>query len=289
MSLVPNSEADTFLTCERRHYYAFGEKLQPRSYGAGLSRGIAGHSALEAFYASQKAGDAVSVSKNKMLAVIEGEILASVMKGNSDNTAVLTGLQKLLMEYVDTEEYYNQSQYEILSVEETFRFEDFPFKPDMIVRDRKTREVTLVDHKFLYNFYNGALAGMFPQLPKYMGALRELGFKVHKAEFNMLRHRNNAQVKFRKLPLDVPDKRIKQYQHEHTIASARIDTYKSLDIADWQDSLLRTANSFTCTHCPFATLCQTDLDGLPGRTLLVKSFFEPNTYGYSYLEDDLSA
>jgi hypothetical protein len=289
MSLVPNSEADTFLTCEMRHYYAFGEGLQPRSYGAGLSRGIAGHSALEAFYASQKSGDAVAVSKNKMLAVIEAEILESVKKGNSDNTQVLVDLQRLLIEYVDTDEYYNQSEYEILAVEETFRYEDFPFKPDMIVRHRKTREVTLVDHKFLYNFYNGAITNMFPQLPKYVGALRELGFKVHKAEFNMLRHRNNAQQKFRRLTLDIPDKRIKQYQHEHAIASARIDTYKSLGLSDWRESVLRTANSFTCTHCPFATLCQTDLDGLPGRNLLVKSFFEPNTYGYSYLEDDLSA
>ena len=289
MSLVPNSEADTFLTCERRHYYAFGEKLQPKSYGAGLSRGIAGHSALETFYASQKAGDAVSVSKNKMLTFMQSEILANIQSGNSDNTAVLTALQKLLIEYVDEGEYYDQKKYEILAVEETFLFEEFPFKPDMIVRDRKTREVTLVDHKFLYNFYNGSLASMFPQLPKYVGALRALGFKVHKAEFNMLRHRNNAQVKFRRLGIDVPVKRIQQYQHEHAIASSRIDTYKSLDLSDWQDSVLRTSNSFTCTHCPFSTLCQTDLDRLPGRVLLVKSFFEPNTYGYSYLEDDISA
>lgn len=285
MSLVPNSEADTFLTCEMRHYYAFGERLQPKSYGAGLSRGIAGHSALEVFYASQKAGDAFTVSKNKMLEFMQAEILAGIKKGNSDNTAVLVALQKLLLEYL---EFYGQEDREILSVEETFLFEEFPFKPDMIVRDKKTREVTLVDHKFLYNFYNGSLASMFPQIPKYVGALRALGFKVHKAEFNMLRHRNNAQVKFRRLSIDLPDKRIKQYQHEHAIASQRIDSYKSLLLSDWHDSVLRTANSFTCTHCPFSTLCQTDLDGLPGRNILVKSFFEPNTYGYSYLEDDLS-
>lgn len=285
MSLVSNSEADTFLTCERRHYYAFGESLQPKSYGAGLSRGIAGHSALEIYYTSQLAGDAVSVSQKLMMDFLENEILESIKAGNANNTAIITKLVQLLVDYV---EFYGKEDQDILAVEETFQFEGFPFKPDLIVRDRKTKEVTLRDHKFLYNFYNGGKASMFPQLPKYVGALRDLGFKVHKAEFNMLRHRVNAKEKFKRLPIEIPDNRIVQYKHEHAIATYRIESYKSLELDDWRDSILRTANSFTCDHCPFAPICQTDLDRLPGRKLLVKTFYEPNTYGYSYLEDDLS-
>ena len=40
-------------------------------------------------------------------------------------------------------------------------------------------------------------------------------------------------------------------------------------------------SSFNCQHCSFLSLCTTDINGYAGRDLLIRSMYEPNTYGYT--------
>ena len=286
---VSNSETDTFLVCERRHYYAFGEKLQRRRYGDGLMRGIIGHTALAMYYEPLKRIKPLQMdldmAKAAMVAYLDQEITKWALAGDSDLVELIAALRKRLLEYV---EYYQDEfdEWEILTVEHEFNYEDFPFKPDMVKRHRYTGEVRLVDHKYLYNFYQPGKVVVFPQLPKYVGALRDLGFRVDSAEYNMIRHRKDAVEKFKRMKVDIPEKRIETYQHEQEVATRRINSYKAMGVEEWEQNILRTANSFTCNNCPFIDLCVTDLDGLKGRDLLVRTDYEPNTYGYAEYETD---
>jgi len=275
--LVSNSETDTFNTCRRRHYYAFGEKLQPKSFGDGLSRGILGHKALEILHKVIQSGESTAFALREMNIWFNDELLKAIKNNDVQNTELLTVLKPLLNEYV---EFYERelNLYEYLAVEETFIFGLFPFTPDIVKRHKKTKQVIVEDHKFLYNFYNNVKT--FPQLPKYVWGLRSLGYPVHSASYDMIRYRNNAQLKFKRTDADLKPKKVEQYRHEQEKITHRINALKQLTLEEWEEDTVRTANSFTCPSCPFRVLCETDLEGLPGRNLLVKSFFEPNTYGY---------
>lgn len=275
--LVSNSETDTFNTCRRRHYYAFGEKLQPKVFGDGLSRGILGHKALEIFHKALQSGESTAFALREMNIWFNDTLLTAVKANDTQTTELIGVLKPLLAEYV---EYYERelNMWEYLAVEETFVYGLFPFTPDIVKRHKKTKEVIVEDHKFLYNFYNNTKT--FPQLPKYVWALRSLNYPVHGASYDMIRYRSNAQKKFDRKPADLKEKKIEQYRHEQEKITHRINALKQLTLEEWEEDTVRTANSFTCPSCPFRVLCETDLEGLPGRNLLVKSFFEPNTYGY---------
>jgi len=210
---------------------------------------------------------------------LKNELLNAALSGDTNIVEMATELRTLLSEYVMyTSDEFNE--WEILSVEQEFVIEDFPFTPDIIKRNRVSGEVVLSDHKFLYNFYNANKVNLFPQLPKYVGGLRDIGYRVDYAEYNMIRYRKDGVEKFKRMRMDIPEVRIEKYQHEQEVVKNRINSFKAMSMDEWEQLVLRTANSFTCNSCPFFDLCQTDLDNLRGRDLLVHSDYEPSTYGY---------
>lgn len=278
--LVPQSEADTFLTCERKHYYAFGEKLMSKSLGIGLNRGSMGHSAFEIYYTVWMQTRDIAVARGAVRNFFENEITT---RGVSASMDMVIPLMQLISAYLD--HYENEfDEWEILAVEKEFATGNFPFKPDLIKRHKYSGQVVVVDHKFLYNFYQLKDIQLFPQLVKYAGYLNSMGLKVDSAEYNMIRHRDNAKEKFKRLPFKIPKPRTERYMYEQAVVTERINARKHLiPLETWKDIALRTANSFNCTNgrCPFVDICQADLDNAPGRDLLVSSFYTENTYGYN--------
>lgn len=279
--LISQSEVDSFLACERKHYYAFGEKLQPRQIGEGLMRGIIGHEILATYYSQFiiPGPIAIEVSPKNGTSVAE-KIIRSGINENPSSLSMLLELQTLLQNYF--EHYEDELDgWEILVVEQEFKLGDFPFKPDLIKRHRSTGKVIVVDHKFLYNFYSDIALEIMPQLAKYVGALRRLGYVVHGAEYNMLRHRKNAKERFRRVSTNLTDKKVETFLHEQDKAMALIAGYRKLPLNEWESKIFRTASYFNCQHCSFLPLCTTDLNGYAGRDLLVRTSYEPNSYGYS--------
>jgi len=277
--LISQSEVDAFLSCRRKHYYGYGEKLQPKRHGEGLTRGLLGHEVLAAYYAQFVAAGKALPSQvqvvNSALEVINRNATVDL-----SNIELLLQLRSLLEQYFH---FYEDefSQWEILAVEKEFRYGDFPFKPDLIKRHRQNGQVYVVDHKFLYNFYNPSMVDIMPQLPKYVGALREIGFPVTGAEYNMLRHRLNAKEKFKRLRVEFTDRKIKTFLTEQQIIAEKIRELKDGSLEEWKEKSVRTASSFNCQHCSFLSLCTTDINGYAGRDLLIRSMYEPNTYGYT--------
>jgi hypothetical protein len=52
--IVSHSECDSITLCELRHYYAFGEKLEPIEKSYSLDRGITGHHFMHIFMKTLK-------------------------------------------------------------------------------------------------------------------------------------------------------------------------------------------------------------------------------------------
>ncbi|MBK6555982.1 MAG: PD-(D/E)XK nuclease family protein [Comamonadaceae bacterium] len=279
-ALISQSEVDQFLSCSRKHYYAFGEKLQPRHFGQGLARGLLGHLVLDAYY-SQFIRTRTSIGL-RASSVEDVQTALSVMNQPEylSDPVLLLELRILLEDYF---RFYDGelNEWEVLAVEQEFRLDnEFPFKPDMIKRHRTTGKVLVVDHKFLYNFYSDSAIDIMPQLAKYVGALRKIGFQVDGAEYNMLRHRKNATQKFKRVEVTFTDKKIDTFLKEQKIVAEKIREFRKLPLDEWRASVYRTASSFNCQHCSFLALCSTDLNGYNGRDLLVRTSYEPNTYGY---------
>lgn len=286
MSPISQSEVDQFLSCSRKHYYAFGEKLQPKRYSSGLARGLLGHQVLEAFYSRFVRTPTAVGLRSATVEDIHQSMEVLYTPENLSDPEMLLELRILLEDYF---RFYEGelNEWEILAVEREFRFENFPFKPDVIKRHRVTGKVLVVDHKFLYNFYPDSAIDIMPQLAKYVGALRQIGFHVDGAEYNMLRHRKNAKEKFKRVVVEFTQEKIRTFLHEQQQVAQQIGELRQLPVQEWRERVYRTASSFNCQHCSFLPLCTTDLNGYNGRDLLIRTSYEPNTYGYLDLEGEV--
>ena len=69
---VSHSEVEAYLSCERKHFYNYGMKIQKRVLPSALRRGTICHSALEAHFTVLKAGgsweDAVNAALDNLIA-----------------------------------------------------------------------------------------------------------------------------------------------------------------------------------------------------------------------------
>lgn len=284
MHTISQSEVDSFKNCKRKHYYSFGEKLEPKKHSDSLTRGTLGHKALDAFYSHLKEfpGDWEQAAYIGTQAILE--------KVTADNTQLIMKLQTLLTKYFmhaqETQDYY-----EILAVEHEFRYTIpgtklvIPFTPDLIWRNKYTGKVYVVDHKFLFNFYSENAIAISPQLAKYVGLLRLMGYDVEDAQYNMIRHRElkEGSKLFSLQRCNLGDRKVKTYVEDQIVAMGEIADIKELPLDRWEQIATRTASSFNCEHCPMLELCLIDLNG-GNRDLMIRTYYQPNTYGYANLE-----
>lgn len=264
------SEGAAYDTCRRRYYYAHILKLAPKSFSPGLSTGIAGHELLE------EAHKAIIGGANPK---------AAVLKKYSSDISNYSSSIDLVLGYLD---YYEEhlELHEIITVEHVFQTDTgFPFKVDLIERNKKTKEVTLVDWKFLYNRYADKYIPILGQLQLYTAALESLGYKVNRALYRVISTRKNSKTPYTEIP--VPFEKISQHRTtiEHEDLAEEIANFKALDPIEQDRKARRNPSALTCNHCPFTDICATDLYKRPGRELLLKTFYKENTYGYEYLEE----
>lgn len=268
--LISPSEVDSYLQCRRKHHYAHVERLQPKTFSDGLSTGIIGHAILQRYYEFIKAEQILDPLSGMRLAIheITNELVTP------QNIEYFHTLKPILEAYAIR--YGTDTRYKILAVEQSFEYEGIAFTPDLIIQDTTTGKIYLEDHKFLSVFYTDKTIGLFPQMPRYIGLLRLSGRKVDGYIYNMIRTRAAKTAapadRFRRATFNPKESTIQQVMEEffRTVEEIRSGTYPT-----------RTANSFNCgAYCSFANLCTADLNDEPGRELMVRAFFEPNTYGY---------
>ena len=296
--IISHSEVESYLSCQMKHHYAFGDStfgdqkgLEPKVFSDSLFRGITGHTALEAFYKAllegQSYDDAVNTSQATLLMIgMRAEVLTHAAHLN-----IVTDLRvRILPRYFNTaaKERYNEG-WRPAHVEETFRLEmDFsegrfiyPFKPDVIMRD-PAGNLWVWDHKFIYNFYTPDQINLLPQLPKYIGSLRALGLHIKGGYYNQLRWREVKDLdKHVSQDRFVPtDARVKNAFRQQYNVMVEIAKRKAAGSENWKEESTRVLSTMVCKSCSFKYLCAAELNG-DDTKLMRKVEFRGNTYGYT--------
>lgn len=197
MPSVSHSEVDGYLLCRRKWYYGYGLSLQRVSTSSSLATGSAGHEIMQAFYQTiLDAGDNLEAQQGAWDSAVEAarakkdEIMADFVQDEKRAT-----LDDVFFKFYLNDEPYVRKGWRVLAVEKKFNLQydaddelTYPFVVDLIVRDPEGKTV-VVDHKFVWDFYTYGDAELQPQIPKYIGALRALNFKIDYGQYNMVRTR----------------------------------------------------------------------------------------------------
>jgi hypothetical protein len=126
-------------------------------------------------------------------------------------------------------------------------------------------KIVVIDHKFVYDFYTYEASIMQPQIPKYIGALRALNYKVDYGAYNMIRTRKLKEPDFNSMVqwLDVKPEaqRVKQVFTEQIAVANEIQDIKLLDEQAQDARAYRVANKMVCQSCSFLDICRTELAG----------------------------
>jgi PD-(D/E)XK nuclease superfamily len=288
-TIVSNSEVSTFLSCERKHYYAHGMGIAPLSYGTSLSRGIIGHEALAAFFQAIKDGRSFEEATKEAYTVVD---TYAAYGGDLD---MLGGLRRLLAAYFEVKVKEQLSRWKIVAVEKFYEMEindrlSYGMRLDLMVQyiaGPFMGEYAIVDHKFVYNFYSADSLTMDAQLPKYLGTAWKNGINANHAVLNQLRWREtkdnkiDMSLRFKEDVVSPSAKRVQNIMRDQIIASERILERRELPVEAYGRIALRTMGKMTCDHCSFVPLCSAELDGEENIALLVMTEYKPNTYGYT--------
>lgn len=299
---VSHSRVESFLSCQRKEYYSYGMKIEPVKASTGQGLGTLGHEMLQVLYGTVlEAGSTAAKQKAAYPgAVIKmWEAVDKVYKEGYEDPPKRAGLRQILENYLEQEPFIDRTWSEdkrpwvILAVEKefNFRYDDspgegeagqYPFVIDVIARD-PNKKIVVVDHKFTYDFYSTDDVELKPQIVKYIGALRSLGFKVHYGMYNLLRTREAPKTKARPveewtktIPVRASLTRVQRTMTEQILIA---NTVKSLDLLDEEErdlmAVRSAAGSDTCIRmCSFRDLCIEQLRG--GNTqLLLTTYYKP--------------
>lgn len=290
-TVISHSEVETYLLCEKRHYYGFGDStygdkrgLEPLNVSDSLYRGIAGHQALHAYY--QCLIDGGTFDEAAHASLMACSMLATRPRANF---AILTDLNsRILPRFFEAAADKLKNGWQPLAAEKEFRLVIvvnetryvYPFRPDLIIRD-PAGNMWVWDHKFVYNFYTQEEINLLPQIPKYVGALRALGHDIKGGYYNQLRWREvkdlNAHVQ--QVPFIPSNERVIESFRQQAKLMEVIGNLKQSDPVEWHKESNRTLNSMVCRSCSFKHLCAVELNGGSG-SLMRTAEFQANSYGY---------
>ncbi len=265
MPSVSHSEVDSYLLCRRKHYYGYTLSLQRVQESAALAMGSAGHKVLEVFYTAIVRGDSFDE------ALEEAKIVADELRQQVSIPANRANIFDTLFDIYFPNEPLVKEGWEILAVEKQFNLEydpetqaQYPFVVDVIAKSPEGK-VVVIDHKFVYDFYNYEASIMQPQIPKYVGALRALNYKIDHGAYNMIRTRklkeSTAEGMISWLDVKPEPARVQQVFKEQIAVASDIMAIKNLS-PEMQDAhAYRVANKMVCQSCSFLDICRTELSG----------------------------
>lgn len=302
---ISSSQATTALTCWTRWKFAYHPdfNIVPKSLGPALTRGIAGHSILEAYYKALLDGETLKRARKNAKAELLDLALDAGASGDHKKADVLSELKDVLEVYFD---YYSDDieTWEIQSVElrqdmpllseEVY----LPSRLDLVVKHLKGKykgEVSPVDHKFVYDFWSESSLELNTQMPLYIATTRHKypDAVVKRAIVNQIRYRftdkdktplssRNPEDIFRRSPITPTMNEIRETLEDHTWVALQAMEYKNLS-----KNTLHVPRSIVkpiCEYCEYSTLCRAERRG-DDVTYMIQSMFKKNDYGYDERTD----
>jgi CRISPR/Cas system-associated exonuclease Cas4 (RecB family) len=284
---ISNSEATDFATCKRLYLNAYVKELAPRVLKGPLAIGTVGHLGLEAYFKALKNGElheaAVAASDLALLVEMrrtpQDYDIEAIMKAKR-------GLDLYYNHYGDPRKYWDivevETKYEMPIPGRQFVY---ALRVDVIVRDRNTNDLILVDHKFVYDFWTERKFKLRAQFPKYVAALRYNNVNITKVMINEIRHREMKSTDpkdyLRLTSQDITDSKMRLVLRDHIELSKQILEFRALSPEQQERQATRTLADPVCKYCSFAKLCETELDG--GFTdVMVQQNYKKNTYAAGY-------
>lgn len=266
---ISHSMADTYNGCQRRFELAHkynGKGLEPNEAPHALARGTFGHAVMAAFFSKIKEGqDSNQDFYMQAKAAAMQELMTDIILSNE--------LSPTIMYWIET--IWPTLGWKILRVEEKHYLKVgenvvFPFTLDLLIEENG--EIVLVDHKFAADAYDADMLALYPQLPKYIGALRAEGIPVVRGKYNFLRTRSmkDFEKKIVITPVTVSTERIKNSFVDQGDTMTAILNHKGK---------YRRNISYTCAYCPFKDICAIEMRG-DDATALINANYRPNTYSY---------
>jgi len=186
--------------------------------------------------------------------------------------------------------FYDPKEWEILAVEETFDLpitEEYtmPAKLDLVVRERNTGKMAVVDHKFKGEFIGPTILALNAQQPKYIFALKHMDYEVDHAILNVVRTRKmkdpGPDQLFKRHVIKPSIAKMQNVLKQQIIASREITKYRSLETEQRKSVAIPVLNEIVCKFCPFAELCSSELDGGDIEYLIANEFQQRESYGYN--------
>lgn len=280
---VSHSEAETFLSCRRKHFYGYLKNggLKPNITATALSRGSFFHECLEEYYNTiLAAGD---TSKKQRAAHSAGVEAArahylSRTEGAGEHfddtpTSGRRSVKEALFDFYFPNESIVRAGWIVQAVELKIALEieldddtiyQYPFVVDLIALDPNGKTV-VIDHKFVYDFYSPDDTDLLSQLPKYIGALRAGGYPADYAAYNMIRNRSkkDAQVEdvMKFLPVKPSTHQVQDVIGEQISVAANIIDLRQAGEAEAEAVAYRSASTITCRNCDFTDICRTERVG----------------------------
>lgn len=276
-----SSEVDTFLDCQRKHYYGFGMGIQRSSMEGALGFGVLGHKVWEAYYRSLQSGSSKDDAYYDAVSAISSEY----QTGKYEASAMGIVAQRF-PEYID---WYGDDDklFRVLGVESTFKVaidseNELAFTVDLLIeylRGSFRGEVAPLDFKWTYNFWNNTEKDMHPQFPKYVWGLRKLGYPVQRAILDEIRYRDNAVDPFKRSPIPIPVIRADNVMEEHLKAQRQISSLTQLPLREYDEIATMRLNRKGCGNCEFNQICTMKLSGKDISKTLT-AFYKERSYGY---------
>lgn len=262
--IISISQADSWLTCQRKWLFSYGFKKQSKNISRSLSIGILTHDLLAVFYSAIKEGLSVADAYQETM----GRLSTLFLEG-SYSVEVFTIVQLLVSRYIEQDNLATGTK--ILAVEEDFFLpinNDYWYgcRLDLLVeatQGNRKGQVLLIDHKTTYDFYTDTALKLNPQMPKYVTAVRFSGYPVAEAYLNQIRTRFSANVignkansdLFKRSPVGITQDKVKSALTHQMVTSERIieAMRKPLDLLEQE--CIPVQNNMICKNCPFQDPC----------------------------------
>jgi hypothetical protein len=288
---VSTSQVSDYNKCATAWKYKYHPdyQLAQLTDGPSVSKGVMGHSALEAYYTRIKDGIPHKEAAKFVVNTLTEACFDKMAAGDhvkSQMFSELAALMKLYFEYYERDMY----EWEILGIENKVADPTFEFvgRIDLTIRYRGGKfkgMIAPVDHKFLGNFWNARAVKMNAQGPNYIRALRYMypNEKVPHVLYNEVRFRPDAKETFKRVEHDPSHVKIATITENHAVQARRIQALKLLTRAQIDEEVKPALVKTTCEWCRFDALCDAQLEKLD-TTLMEQVNFKLNTYGY---DDDI--
>lgn len=261
MQRISHSQADAYNACEKKFEYAHIELLQPKTRPTALARGSYGHKIMETFFNCIKDGEGADIG------------LAKAMALAIQDQTYFNDIWNQINHWIT--EVWPTLDWKIIEVEKTYYLplgpdKEYPFTADLLIETMG--KLVIVDHKFSADAYDDEMIELYPQIPKYIGALRAQGINVSHGIYNFLRTRSMKDVAQQ---IVMKQSRPNNARVRESF-KAQLETVKRIE--NHTGPYLRTFSN-NCKYCSFIDLCRVEMSG-GDSTEMKRIGYEPNDYGY---------